>query len=215
MNLFNADNMFFRGLGKLVDGVWLSLLFLFSCIPIITIGCALTSLYYAVHKSLRHDRGYVGQEYRLAFRSNFKQATPIWIGILLAAGLLFVDIKLLANTGGGTGYDYSGLTLAFKFMILALAVWSLYLFPYMARFEDSRKDSMRNTAYMLILHCPSTLLLFLNLAIFALIVAAFFPFPVFILVPAFYTLVQNRILEKVFYKRMSEEQRKKEKERYY
>jgi len=37
---FNLDNAFFTALGKLVDSVWVSLLWLVCCIPVVTIGAS-------------------------------------------------------------------------------------------------------------------------------------------------------------------------------
>ena len=55
---FNWDNIVFQMLGKLVDCVWVSILWVICCIPVFTIGASTTALYYTVHKSIRGDRGY-------------------------------------------------------------------------------------------------------------------------------------------------------------
>lgn len=93
--LFNMDNGFFRVISKIVDCVYLSIIFLLTCIPVFTIGASMTALYYTVQKSLRHDRGYVSQEYWHAFKTNFKQATVIWLIVLGVGLLLFSDIKIM------------------------------------------------------------------------------------------------------------------------
>lgn len=47
---FNWDNIVFQMLGKLVDCVWVSILWVICCIPVFTIGASTTALYYTVHK---------------------------------------------------------------------------------------------------------------------------------------------------------------------
>ena len=47
---FNFDNKLFGALGKAVDCVILSVLWLVCCLPVITIGASSTALYYTVHK---------------------------------------------------------------------------------------------------------------------------------------------------------------------
>ena len=42
---------------KLVDLLWLSIIFFVTCIPVFTIGPALTALYYTVVKFIRRERG--------------------------------------------------------------------------------------------------------------------------------------------------------------
>ena len=94
---FDMNNGFFRGLSKLVDCIYLSIIFVFSSIPIFTIGASLTALYYAVQKSLKNDRGYVGKEYWAAWRRNFKQSTLIWLLNLVMGIVLYGDIQIMAN----------------------------------------------------------------------------------------------------------------------
>ena len=72
---FNWDNIVFQMLGKLVDCVWVSILWVICCIPVFTIGASTTALYYTVHKSIRGDRGYTTRTFFGAFRDNFKAAT--------------------------------------------------------------------------------------------------------------------------------------------
>ena len=95
-------------------------------------------------------------------------------------------------------------------MLILEVIWCIYLFPYMARFINTNKIIMKNAAFMAILNLPRTLLLGLLLLVFGLIVYIF-PIAIFI-VPALYTWVSNRILEKIFRKYMSEEDKAAEDE---
>ena len=82
---FNWDNIVFQILGKLVDCVWVSILWVICCIPVFTIGASTTALYYTVHKSIRGDRGYTTRTFFGAFRDNFKAATLpylIWLAVI-------------------------------------------------------------------------------------------------------------------------------------
>lgn len=207
--IFNMDNGLFRGLSKLVDCVYLSLIFLLTCIPVFTMGAAMTALYYTVQKVLRNDRGYVGGEYWRSFKSNFKQGTIVWL-IALAVGLVLSgDVKILQimdKAGHPLGKTY----LFFGVLLILEVIWCSYLFPYMARFANTTRAIMKNAAYIAILNLPKTLLMVLNMVIFGLILYLI-PVSIFIL-PALYTWMQNLILEKVFRKYMSEEDRAAEDE---
>lgn len=200
--LFNMDNGIFRVLGKLVDCVWLSMLFLITCIPIFTIGASLTSLYYTVQKVLKNDRGYVSTEYFQAFKNNFKQATIIWL-VLLAVGLLLAgDIRIL-NAMGEAGNKWGKASIFFRIMMLFEIMWGVYIFSYVARFENTIKNIIKNAGFMAILNLPKTLLLFVITLAFGLLV---YIVPIsIILVPALYCWIMNPILESVFRKYMSEE----------
>ncbi|MDD3173509.1 MAG: YesL family protein, partial [Herbinix sp.] len=73
-NFFNIDNGFFAFLSKVCDILFLSIIWVAFCIPIITIGPANTALYYATVKVIRRDRGYLFREFFKSFRMNFKRA---------------------------------------------------------------------------------------------------------------------------------------------
>lgn len=202
--IFNMDNGVFRVLSKIIDCIYLSLIFLITCIPIFTIGASMTALYYTVQKVLKNDRGYVGGEYWHAFKTNFKQGTIIWL-IVLAVGLvLFGDYKIMqaaAEAGNTIGKFY----MFFGVMLALEVLWCIYLFPYLSRFENKTKVIMKNAGLIAILNLPRTLLIALMTLVAGLIVYLM-PIMIFI-VPALYTWMLNLILEKVFRKYMSEEDR--------
>lgn len=203
------DNGFFRALSKLVDCIWLNFLFVLTCIPIFTIGASMTALYYTMQKVIRNDRGYVSSEYWHAFKTNFKQATLTWL-IVLAVGLLtFFDIQFMK------AMDKAGQPLgkAFVFfqVLLALEIlWCTYLFPYMSRFINGMKATMKNAALIAVLNLPWTLLILVLLVVAGLIMYLI-PIGIFF-APVLFTWVLNRILERVFRKYMTEEDKAQEDE---
>ena len=69
----NYDNIFIRMLSRVGDAMLLSILFVLSCVPIITIGAAFTSLYYTAMKGISGDDGYIWKFYTRSFKQNFKQ----------------------------------------------------------------------------------------------------------------------------------------------
>ena len=88
----NYDNIFIRMLSRVGDAMLLSILFVLSCVPIITIGTAFTSLYYTAMKGISGDDGYIWKFYTRSFKQNFKQATGMWMLFLVAFFILSVDI---------------------------------------------------------------------------------------------------------------------------
>ena len=207
--IFNMDNGFFRALSKLVDCIWLNFLFVLTCIPVFTIGASMTALYYTMQKVIRNDRGYVSSEYWHALKTNFKQATLTWL-IVLAVGLLtFFDIhfmKAMDKAGQPLGKAY-----VFFQVLLALEIlWCTYLFPYMSRFINGMKATMKNAALIAVLNLPWTLLILVLLVVTGLIMYLI-PIGIFF-APVLFTWVLNRILERVFRKYMTEEDKAQEDE---
>lgn len=208
-DFFNPDNAFSKVMTKLVDMVILSVLFLISSIPVVTIGAAGCGLYYSMNKSIRHNRGYVSSEFWNGFKSNFKVATPIWLFSLAGYLLMAADLYLVTHlmSGGAT----SALTVVFIVITIFLIAWNLYTFPYISRFENTRKESMGNAGRIAIAELPWTVCLVIVWVLCVLVCYLFFP-AVF-LVPAIYAFASNRILESRFEKYMSPEDLEAEKER--
>ena len=167
-DFFNLDNKFFQGLSKVVDCVILSVLWVFCCIPMATTfflawqsasvfgwilcwltsflaGPATTALYYAVNKVIRHGRSYLWKEYWHAFKSNFKQAALaalILTGVVLFLGLDCYIMYQFAAQGQKSGVLY----VVFLVLIVLVVMLAVYLFAYMARFENSLGQSFKNAA---------------------------------------------------------------------
>lgn len=206
---FSADSAFSRFMGKLVDIVWLSLLWFVCCIPIFTIGASTCGLYYAMNKSFKHDRGYATGAFFHGFASNFKMATPIWL--LSVLGYAFIGTDLYLTIHLMTGVSRTIFTVVFIVIIVAMICWNLYTFPYISRFENTRRQSMSNAGRLAIAELPWT---FALLIIFVATILVYYLFmPALLFVPAIYMFVANSILEKIFRKYMSEEDIAAEEER--
>lgn len=207
---FNLNNKFFQGLNKVVDCFGLSLLWLLCCIPIVTAGASTTALYYTVNKVIRHGRGYVWSEFWHAFRANFKQSTGCWLILFALLAFLEMDCYIMfqyAKAGEKVGMLY----IVFVILIAVFLMWGIYLFPYIARFENSMKAVLKNAALIALANLPWTVLLFV-LLVAAFLLTWLLP-PVIFVLPALYMLLANLILERVFRKYMSEEDIAAEQER--
>ena len=201
-SFFNYDNAVWRAIGKIADCVFLSAFWVFCSLPIFTIGASTTALYYATNKALRNSRGYVWSEFFHAFKANFKQSTLVWLAVL---GVYVVSILdcFFARQLWETIPLFKILFLVFFVVMVFVTMWSLYVFPYIARFENTTKATMKNCVFISVANFPWTLLL---LVLFVVAVAAFLFFPIGMLcVPGIYMILANRILERIFKKYMTPE----------
>ena len=119
---FNYDNPVWRFIGKLGDLVLLNLLWLVCCIPVFTAGAATTAVYYVTLKLVRDEDDSTIKSFFRSFIQNFKQATAIWLLILLAGSLVAFDLWFIM---GGAAAGMSGtlktmLTAVFGGMTLIL-----------------------------------------------------------------------------------------------
>lgn len=209
-NVFNLDNKFFQSLGKLIDMICLSALWLLLCIPVVTAGAATTAMYYTVNKVIRHNRGYLAKDFFGAFKSNFKQSTIVWLIILLLYALMGVDCYIMYQFAQA-GEKYGSFYVVFIVLIALVTMWAMYLFPYMARFANKTKNVLKNGLLIALANLLKTLAMFV---ILVAVVLAVFVWPIaIVLVPSCFTLVQNLFMEKIFRKYMTPEDIEAEDER--
>ncbi len=208
--LFSYDSPIMQSINKIVDCVILSFLWLIFSIPIVTIGASSTALYYTVNKVIRHNRSHVWREFWGSFKSNFKQATIIWLILIVLYYLLGVDCIFVYNlVKAGT----VGVWLLAPFVVTAVLVtmWMLYMFGYMARFYNNMKGIMKNCALLVIRHLLRSVLVAL---VFAASMAIFLFFPVTVVIlPVGGIYLMNLSLESIFVKYMTEEDLEAEAER--
>ena len=209
-DFFNYDNKVTQALGKLFDLFYVSMLWILACIPIVTIGAATTALYYTVNKVVRHTRGYVWKDFWGAFRSNFKQSTIVWLIVLAASALMIFDTYVMWHVAAA-GQSYGKIYLFFTVVEMFVIMWAIYLFSYIARFENTTKAILKNAAIIAFANLPRTLLAFVILVLGALGIYLFTYF--IVILPGVCAWLMSYPLEKVFRKYMSEEERKAEDER--
>ena len=137
---FNSDNMVMRTLSKIFDIGWLTLIYLVFCIPIVTVGAATTSLYYVSAKVLRHNRSYVWREFWHSFKTNFLQSTIAWVVTAIIVVLLWLNMNIVAETGGEKGGYLIGAYYALLFIILCI---SCYIYPIISRFGTKFSQILR------------------------------------------------------------------------
>lgn len=137
--LFDSPLMNF--LNKMVNLVILNLCFLLSCIPVVTAGAGIAALYCVNLKMVRNEESYIFRSYWKAFADNVKQGTLCWL-FLLAGGVIFMcDLWVIPRLPGMPRFVfYAGTFICGVVYILEF----LYVFPYMARFQDSLWNCLKN-----------------------------------------------------------------------
>lgn len=160
--LFDLDSPVMRFLSKVADLMILNFIALMCCIPIITIGASMTALHYVLLKMVRNEEGYIVKSFFKSFKENFKQATIIWLIILVFLIIFVVDLFV---------FNYSGIEFpaVFRIVLLSLAFFAsmmlCYIFPLLSRFENTIFQTIKNALLMSILSFPKTLLMMLIYAL--------------------------------------------------
>ena len=207
-NLLNLDSPLMIFFSNLTDVLILNVLCLVCCLPIVTIGPSITAMHYVTLKMARDEEGYVLKSFFKSFRENFKQSMIAWLGFLAVTVIFFVDYKLLK----GMNTDNSKQFLMVIFAIyLFICLVTMYIFPLMARFENTLKQTIKNAVFMSILHFFKTMVMAIIYAIpFVLIPLHYNWIMVFFLVglagPAYF----NSYIWKSIFRKYEPEEEKEE-----
>ena len=194
----NIDSPFYRLLSNITNYMILGVIYIISCIPVITIGAASTACYITHHKVIENDEGYVWQTFWQQFRANFKQSTLLWLIMLFLTAFLAVDcyITYMFSVKGTPSYYL------FIFMLILAGIfvtWMRYWFPYIAHVEDPIRKVLKNTLIMCIIHLPQSILIAAIYAVCAFLIIQFSFNPVVIVfAPILYTWLRYKPLTKVF-----------------
>lgn len=155
---YNPNSRIQQFIEVLVKFIGLNLVFLIMCIPIFTIGAAITSLYTVVLRFARGDGDHMVTGFFVSFKENFKSSiVPTLIYLGLFAIILF-NLAFWLGMKSITGIIF---VLLFTLLFLLYFLSLQYFFPLRARFENSVKRSLKNSLLVGFGNFKSTLFLLL------------------------------------------------------
>lgn len=169
--LFDYDGPFMRVVNRLGNLIWLGILTTIFCIPVLTAGASLTAMYYTVFKMRDKDRGYVWENFWNGFRTNFLQATGLWLLTLLGFCVFYGDYVVLTKSIYTFPIIYKVLT---GLVIFIFVMTCAFVFPLQARFENTWKQVIKNSFLMGMFHLPKTILV-VFLHIMPYVILRFYP----------------------------------------
>ena len=141
-NIFGEDGLIYRVLNRAVDLVILNVLFLVSCIPVITAGAALTALYSVTLKMCRNEESYIARSYLKYFRENLKKSTLLWLICMAALLVLVADFMIFTGMDIGVGRGFTVPVLAAALVGYMMFSW---IFPLTAQFENTVGNTLKNS----------------------------------------------------------------------
>lgn len=153
---FRGDSAYSQIMTKIFDIFWLSLMWLFTSLPVITIGVSTTALYSVMLKLVRDEESAVTRTFFKAFKENFRQAFPAGILMLLIEGILAADFHILKNSKAGNASVVYGCCIVI-FLVTA-AVFS-YVYPLIGRYENTLKKIFENGARLAASHLWQTVIM--------------------------------------------------------
>ena len=184
MKFFSYDSKFSQLLLKLAQSCYLNLLWMICSIPVFTVGASTAALYTVTLKMVKDEEGDLTSLFFRAFRENFRQATGLWL-ILLVFGLLlgtdgYILFHLFRSTTGPAAIAWTLLLALVIAAAIAYIVVLCYVFPLVASVINTNTAMLKN-AFLIGIHylfC-TILVLAIHFVMFFIVVRLFTPMIIF------------------------------------
>lgn len=193
--IFNLESPVVRAVTRVGDLAVLSLMWFVGCIPVVTIGASGTAMYSAIHKVSSQKEGIAAAEFVKSFKSNFCQATLSFLP-LGALELLLLAECFVTDFLQEQGTAWVNLRPVFLVLCYLAAGWMVMVAAYSARFQDSAKTTIRQSAILLLANPLQSVLLLAGLWLVVFLLPVF-P-PLIVILPGLYGWFAHKNVEKIF-----------------
>ncbi|MFI3173058.1 MAG: YesL family protein [Eubacteriales bacterium] len=151
---YNYDNKISAIGRKAADLLILNIIFVVTCIPLFTIGAAVTALYDVTLKMVKDRESYIVKSYFKSFKANFKRSTALWLVIAIIFGVILGDLKIISVLDSDFWFVIRALLIS-----IFIIIWVIvsYIFPLQARFILTWKQTWRNAIALSIKHLKCTI----------------------------------------------------------
>lgn len=127
----------------------LNLAFILACLPIITIGDAIASLYGVCFKMIKKKESGAWHLFWQEFKDNFWDATKVWLVLLFIYGLVVVENYIFQTAEGSLSNIMLFAQVIGLFFIL---VEVPFLFPLVGRYKNTTGSYLRNAFILFVTH---------------------------------------------------------------
>lgn len=137
--LMGKGQKFFEFATKIAQLMWLNILTIVCSLPVVTIGAAFTAMHRVLVDIYRDEENKITKTYFKSFKTNFWQATKIWLVYLVFYAVLLVDYWALKALDNNT-IRYLNILLPALVLISSLSLnWA---FVVQSRYALSMKQTL-------------------------------------------------------------------------
>jgi len=184
-------------LTTLTEFIFLNLLFLICCLPIVTIGAALSAMYSVCLQEARKEYGYKIRSFIKNFKLNFLPSTGLFVILFAVLAILLFNLEFWFHLNTIVG---NVLFVVLLIPTFCFVVGFIYAFPLIARFQNNIRQTIKNSILLALMNRKATFLLLLTHILFILF-AFFIPKSGIIILFvgfSFFIYLNSIILLKVF-----------------
>lgn len=154
--IFAPEGELISVLDRFSDLVILNVLCILCSLPIITAGSSISAACSCSFKMQKKEGGSIFKEFRNAWKRDWMQVMPVWLIMLCLLFLFFTEYQI-------TAYMPERMRISSRCILtIAMIFWlsvSVYLFPLLALFQTTRRQSFKNAAKLAVANFPWTVLM--------------------------------------------------------
>lgn len=203
MKLFDYEAPFWRFMSRVADLVIVNAYWLICSLPVVTIGASTSALYCVTLHMIRGEGGGVTRMFFSAFKQNLRQGLALFFILLLPVALVVYEVWLYVS---GAVEQTLWLSVVFCTPAILLALVTAYVYPLLAQFDNSVKNTLKNACLLAVGNLPfSIVMALLNLSaplLFLFATSFFIRTCVFwlLLGGAVIALINSYLLRRVFHR---------------
>ena len=191
----NKKNLrIYEKVNKVMNYFVLGWLWLLTCIPVVTIGAASTATYKVFRMCMEDEEGYVFGQFFSCFKKDFKASTKAWAVLFVAGAIVACGSYSVFMQNFFEEYKHLFISLYVLEGVFILFLF-IYLFPYIATFEDKASVSIKNAFIISISNIHYSILMVVTDA--AIVVAGLFMYVVLLFAPAIVWYINTKIIRKI------------------
>lgn len=161
-SVFNPDNPFSTFINKVSDLIVINILTLLCCLPVFSIGAALTAMYSSLYKLHKAEDIPIVRHFFRTFKENFKIATLLWLLDLLLLAVLGIDFYLIYATDILTVYLLKVLVYIVTILFFTIIIWEFVL---LSRYRDGVGKILINSLCVGLANIGKTILMVLSMLV--------------------------------------------------
>ena len=171
--ILSPDGPLMSLMTKVAYSAYLNILWFLCCLPVVTVGASTTALFYVSLKIAKNEEGNITKAFFRSFRENFKQGTIIWLILLVAGIMLGVDGYVLYHMRFSNVF-WTVITAVFIVAVVAYVIIVMYIFPLLARFQNTTIAMFKNSIMIGMRFLLCTALMAVIYFVMAVVVIRFF-----------------------------------------
>lgn len=190
------ERPFWRFFGALGDFFILTVYWLIGSLPIVTIGCSTTALFYVCLKKRRNEESTMWKMFKKSYKENLKQGIFLWLLYVF----IVLDVRIigymLIQSGSCTLADFQSGGRYYVALVVAELIYlsvMLYSAALLALFKQTTGQLIVASIGLAFNQLPSTILFLIILAAIWFVMFYLFPALVFVAIPMAVYLISIRM----------------------